>query len=58
MIQIDKDKLNSDMMWLSLDAVGAIMNGEHERAEYYSRLLSWLNMLYEIIRAEEQKNGD
>lgn len=54
MIEIDKDQLESDILRLSMDAVGAIMNGENERAKHYTSLLGWLYMLRDFIRAEEQ----
>jgi hypothetical protein len=54
MVQIDKDQLEGDILRLSMDAVGAIMNGENERAKYYTNLLGWLYMLRDFIRAEEQ----
>lgn len=55
MIPIEKEKLDSDMMKLTMDAVGALINGEHEKAEHYSSVLGWLQMLADIIREEERK---
>lgn len=55
MIPIDKNKLDRDMMELTMDAVGALINGEHEKAEHYSSVLGWLKMLADIIREEEKK---
>lgn len=56
MVPVDKEKLDGDMIRLTVDAIGAIINGQPERAEYYTSVLGWLKMLAEIIKQEEQND--